>query len=127
MQAIDRVYRIGQNKDVRVFQFIAANTVEEKVLEIQKRKNLLISQVSPSFARLIRSTESLLHRHSLVRRERAWGRGRRKRLGWRRSESCSPEVVVPFPLRIVPACAPSFGIYVVSPSPKPGPIREREL
>lgn len=47
MQAIDRVYRIGQNKDVRVFQFIAANTVEEKVLEIQKRKNLLISQVSP--------------------------------------------------------------------------------
>ncbi|KAF7306156.1 hypothetical protein HMN09_00770900 [Mycena chlorophos] len=41
-QAIDRVNRIGQTKSVRVYQMIAENTVESKVLEIQDRKKQLI-------------------------------------------------------------------------------------
>ncbi|KAM0791191.1 hypothetical protein ACM66B_005674 [Microbotryomycetes sp. NB124-2] len=43
-QAIDRVYRIGQEKEVRVFQMIAENTVEDKVLATQDRKDKLIAQ-----------------------------------------------------------------------------------
>lgn len=40
-QAVDRCYRIGQKKEVTVYRFIAAGTVEEKVslsLEVWKKK-----------------------------------------------------------------------------------------
>ncbi|KAJ3550002.1 hypothetical protein NMY22_g677 [Coprinellus aureogranulatus] len=43
-QAIDRVNRIGQKKNVHVYQLIAENTVESKVLEIQDRKKKLIKE-----------------------------------------------------------------------------------
>ncbi|KAJ7647212.1 SNF2 family N-terminal domain-containing protein [Roridomyces roridus] len=43
-QAIDRVNRIGQTKPVHVYQMIAENTVESKVLEIQERKKKLIKE-----------------------------------------------------------------------------------
>ena len=33
LQAQDRVHRIGQQKEVRVFRLITHNTVEEKILE----------------------------------------------------------------------------------------------
>lgn len=46
-QAVDRVNRIGQKKDVHVYQLIAENTVESKVLDIQGKKKQLIQQVSP--------------------------------------------------------------------------------
>lgn len=44
-QAIDRVNRIGQKRNVRIYQLIAKNTVESKVLEIQSRKKELIKAV----------------------------------------------------------------------------------
>ncbi|GAA6061470.1 hypothetical protein JCM10212_002549 [Sporobolomyces blumeae] len=43
-QAIDRVNRIGQTQQVRVFQIVAADTVEDKVLKIQQAKEALIAQ-----------------------------------------------------------------------------------
>ncbi|CAA7259081.1 unnamed protein product [Cyclocybe aegerita] len=43
-QAVDRVNRIGQTKPVHVYQLIAENTVESKVLEIQEKKKQLIQQ-----------------------------------------------------------------------------------
>ncbi|KAJ3569860.1 hypothetical protein NP233_g4782 [Leucocoprinus birnbaumii] len=43
-QAIDRVNRIGQKKPVHVYQLIAEDTVEAKVLEIQERKKKLVQQ-----------------------------------------------------------------------------------
>ncbi|KAF9529438.1 P-loop containing nucleoside triphosphate hydrolase protein [Crepidotus variabilis] len=43
-QAVDRVNRIGQKKDVHVYQLIAENTVESKVLDIQDKKKALIQQ-----------------------------------------------------------------------------------
>ena len=40
-QAIDRTHRIGQTNSVFVYRLIAAGTVEEKVLELQRRKAAL--------------------------------------------------------------------------------------
>jgi SNF2 family DNA or RNA helicase len=42
-QATDRAHRIGQKKNVYVVKMIAADTVEEKVLALQKRKQAVIS------------------------------------------------------------------------------------
>ncbi|MFP3595586.1 DEAD/DEAH box helicase [Chryseobacterium sp. SIMBA_029] len=40
-QAIDRSYRIGQTKNVIAVRLICSNTVEEKILNLQKKKNKL--------------------------------------------------------------------------------------
>jgi hypothetical protein len=40
-QATDRAYRIGQDKPVFVYKLIAAGTVEERILELQRRKDNL--------------------------------------------------------------------------------------
>ena len=37
-QATDRAHRIGQDKTVFVYKLIAAETVEEKILELQRKK-----------------------------------------------------------------------------------------
>ncbi|MBC9928688.1 MULTISPECIES: DEAD/DEAH box helicase [unclassified Leucobacter] len=44
-QAIDRTHRIGQQKPVHVFRMIALGTIEEKVLELQRRKRALFDAV----------------------------------------------------------------------------------
>ncbi|TFK73969.1 hypothetical protein BDN72DRAFT_789912 [Pluteus cervinus] len=41
-QAVDRVNRIGQTKPVHIYQMIADNTMEAKVMDIQSRKKELI-------------------------------------------------------------------------------------
>ncbi|CAE6341818.1 unnamed protein product [Rhizoctonia solani] len=43
-QAIDRVNRIGQKRDVHVYQMITNDTMEAKVLDIQARKKVMIDQ-----------------------------------------------------------------------------------
>lgn len=40
-QAIERLHRIGQKKNVNVFKMITVNTVEEKMQEVQERKKTL--------------------------------------------------------------------------------------
>ncbi|MCA9543716.1 MAG: DEAD/DEAH box helicase, partial [Myxococcales bacterium] len=42
-QATDRAHRIGQTRPVMVYRLVAAETVEEKVLELQARKRALAS------------------------------------------------------------------------------------
>ncbi|MBP1325387.1 superfamily II DNA or RNA helicase [Leucobacter exalbidus] len=44
-QAIDRTHRIGQQKPVHVLRMIALGTIEEKVLELQRRKRALFDAV----------------------------------------------------------------------------------
>ncbi|EIN13831.1 DNA repair protein RAD5 [Punctularia strigosozonata HHB-11173 SS5] len=41
-QAIDRVHRIGQDKTVYVKHFIVEDTIEGRILQIQKRKNAIV-------------------------------------------------------------------------------------
>jgi SNF2 family DNA or RNA helicase len=40
-QASDRAHRIGQTKSVFVYKLIAADTVEERIVELQERKAAL--------------------------------------------------------------------------------------
>jgi DNA repair protein RAD5 len=35
-QAVDRVHRIGQERPVNVTKFIAAHTIEERILEVYR-------------------------------------------------------------------------------------------
>jgi SNF2 family DNA or RNA helicase len=42
-QASDRAHRIGQTKPVFVYKLIAADTVEERILDLQERKAALAS------------------------------------------------------------------------------------
>jgi SNF2 family DNA or RNA helicase len=53
-QAIDRAHRIGQTRQVFAYRLIARNTVEEKVLELQKSKRDLADAI-------ITADNSLLH------------------------------------------------------------------
>lgn len=41
-QATDRAHRIGQNKTVFVYKFVAKGTVEEKILDMQQHKHALM-------------------------------------------------------------------------------------
>lgn len=44
-QATDRAYRIGQDKSVQVYKLLLENTVEEKIVKLQEKKNALSSLV----------------------------------------------------------------------------------
>ncbi|KAI8645409.1 SNF2 family N-terminal domain-containing protein, partial [Parasitella parasitica] len=44
-QAIDRVHRLGQSKDVKVTRFVMKDSVEERILEIQNRKHALVNEL----------------------------------------------------------------------------------
>ena len=44
-QAIDRTHRIGQSRPVFAYRLIARDTVEEKVLELQKSKRELADAI----------------------------------------------------------------------------------
>lgn len=44
-QATDRTYRIGQKRNVQVYKLITKNSIEEKIYELQKRKETLIDNM----------------------------------------------------------------------------------
>ncbi len=45
MQAMDRAHRIGQKKPVFVYKMIAEDSIEEKILDLQKSKKKLVENV----------------------------------------------------------------------------------
>ena len=46
LQAVDRTHRIGQEKKVFTYRFITCDTVEEKVLHLQRRKQELFQSIT---------------------------------------------------------------------------------
>jgi len=57
-QAMDRAHRIGQTRHVFAYRLIARDTVEEKVLELQKSKRDLASAIVSADNSLIRNLRS---------------------------------------------------------------------
>ncbi len=55
MQAADRAHRIGQEKPVFIYKFIARETVEEKILQLQERKRELVEQLITSDTSVFKS------------------------------------------------------------------------
>ncbi|KAK9929275.1 hypothetical protein M0R45_026379 [Rubus argutus] len=43
-QAMDRVHRIGQKENVKIFRLIARNSIEERILELQEKKKKLAKE-----------------------------------------------------------------------------------
>lgn len=61
-QAIDRTHRIGQTRSVFCYRLIARDTIEEKILELQKKKSDLFSAVISSDGQQIKKlTEEDIH------------------------------------------------------------------
>lgn len=44
-QAANRVYRIGQDKPVFIYHFLVQDTIEEKIYELQRKKEMLSSNI----------------------------------------------------------------------------------
>jgi len=44
-QAVDRVHRIGQTRNVMVYRLVAKDTIEEKVMALKARKAALFDSV----------------------------------------------------------------------------------
>ncbi|KAL7948399.1 SNF2 family N-terminal domain-containing protein [Trichoderma barbatum] len=42
MQAVDRAYRIGQMKEVKVYRILTKETVEDRIVELQERKKEMV-------------------------------------------------------------------------------------
>jgi len=55
VQAIDRAHRIGQERPVFAYRLIAENTVEEKILDLQRRKRELADAILVQDGALIRN------------------------------------------------------------------------
>lgn len=55
MQAVDRTHRIGQKNSVMTYRLIARGTIEEKILELQKRKTQLVDQIISSDGAALKS------------------------------------------------------------------------
>lgn len=47
-QATDRVHRMGQQQNVSVYKLVTLNTIEEKIVEMQKRKKGIVKKVVSS-------------------------------------------------------------------------------
>lgn len=58
-QAIDRVHRIGQKRAVNAYRFIAKNTVEEKILELQQVKKGISAEIFGQKSNLIRNLTAM--------------------------------------------------------------------
>ena len=58
IQAADRAHRIGQDKPVFIYKYIARETVEEKILELQNRKKELVEQLISSEGSFFKSLTS---------------------------------------------------------------------
>jgi SNF2 family DNA or RNA helicase len=57
-QAIDRAHRIGQTRPVFAYRLIAANTIEERILELQQKKRALAESVIDGSGSLIQDLTS---------------------------------------------------------------------
>jgi superfamily II DNA or RNA helicase len=65
-QATDRSHRIGQDKPVFVYKLIAENTVEAKILELQKKKGRLAATLLDDTPETSQSTDAALSEKEIL-------------------------------------------------------------
>jgi superfamily II DNA or RNA helicase len=65
-QATDRAYRIGQDKPVFVYKLVTENTIEERVLELQRNKQAMADSVYGSKAQQQKSEMSNMDANQLL-------------------------------------------------------------
>ncbi len=58
LQAVDRTHRIGQDKRVFTYRFITVDTVEEKVLALQKQKQELVTSILSGSGDMLKNLSS---------------------------------------------------------------------
>jgi len=58
MQATDRTHRIGQVKPVFVYKMIVRDSVEEKILQLQEKKRILVDQLISTESSFLKSITS---------------------------------------------------------------------
>ena len=56
-QASDRAHRIGQQKTVQVFNIVAKDTIEEKIIALQEKKKNLVDSVITEGTQFINKME----------------------------------------------------------------------
>jgi SWI/SNF-related matrix-associated actin-dependent regulator of chromatin subfamily A3 len=60
LQAIDRVHRIGQTRDVEVVRFVVEDTIEESIIKLQQTKDEIANRVVAPSAADIKSIFNIL-------------------------------------------------------------------
>ncbi|MDR3317602.1 MAG: DEAD/DEAH box helicase [Puniceicoccales bacterium] len=69
-QAMDRVHRIGQDKQVTIYRFITQNSIESGIQRLQEKKTSLFSEIIDSLQSKQSGTEYFLdHIHELLQQE----------------------------------------------------------
>lgn len=56
-QAIDRCYRIGQNKSVMAYRMICKGTIEEKIVKLQNKKKQLASDIIQTDEKIMKTID----------------------------------------------------------------------
>jgi non-specific serine/threonine protein kinase len=55
LQAVDRTHRIGQTKNIFIYKLITSETIEEKVLSLQEKKQEVVNSIMSGSSDIIKN------------------------------------------------------------------------
>ncbi|OAE22755.1 hypothetical protein AXG93_2035s1390 [Marchantia polymorpha subsp. ruderalis] len=57
-QAQDRIHRLGQTKAVRIIRFVIQNTIEDRILKLQEKKQLVFEGLEPKLGETVKARQA---------------------------------------------------------------------